>query len=283
MAIIRVPQDQSTIQQGVNAANPGDIVLVDRGNYKESVIVSTNSISIVAKDRLGVVLESDNVNENAFKLDDTYNIEIYGFIIQNSLRSIWVYRGGYHRIIGNIFQNHNADGIIFEDSIGNFLYQNEISRNFSDGVMLGRTNPGTRSNWLVENEICHNGGHGVEIWTPGATGNALINNKIEKNDGEGIFTKGQNTLLYGNRVEHNTANGVRLLFGYNSAVAENSVKANCGNGIEISSNQNIAIANYLKKNQGTDIVISGDENIIQGNKDGELLNSGNNNILLNKS
>ncbi|NLB52844.1 MAG: hypothetical protein GX808_07880, partial [Syntrophomonadaceae bacterium] len=45
----------------------------------------------------------------------------------------------------------------------------------------------------------------------------------------------------------------------------------------------IAIANYLKKNQGTDIVISGDENIIQGNKDGELLNSGNNNILLNKS
>lgn len=286
MAIIRVPQDQNTIQQGVNAANPGDIVLVDNGTYNESVIVSTSSISIVARERLGVILESSAANENAIKLDDTYNVEIFGFIIQNSHRSIWIYRGGYHRIIGNIFQNHNADGIIFEDSTGNFLYQNIIRRNFSVGVLLGWSNPGSISNWLVENEICHNGSHGVEIWTPGATGNALINNKIEKNEGEGIFTKGQNTLLYDNRVEHNTANGVKLLFGYNSVVAENSVKANCSNGIDISSNQNIAIANNVKKNQGNGIEISGDENIVQknnvnNNQGQDLLNSGNNNIFFN--
>ena len=136
MAIIRVPQDYNTIQLGVNAANPGDIVLVDKGNYKESVIVNQNSIRIIAKVQYGVILESDTSSENAIKLDNTYNVEVFGFVIQNPHRAIWIYRGGYHRILGNVFQTHNADGINFEDTIGNFLYQKSIRNNLSVGVML---------------------------------------------------------------------------------------------------------------------------------------------------
>jgi|GEM_PF-694566 len=288
MAIIRVPQDKNTIQLGVNAANPGDIVLVDKGSYKESIIVNKNSIRIIAKVQYGVILESYTSSENAIKLDNTYNVEIFGFIIQNSHRSIWIYRGGYHRIIGNIFQNHNADGIIFEDTTDNFLYQNIIRNNFSVGVLLGWSNPGSTSNWLVENLINNNGGHGVEIWTSTAKGNALINNKVFGNNGEGIFTKGQNTLLYGNCVIKNTTNGVKLQHGNNSIVANNSINANVCDGIDISSNQNIAFANLVKKNEGTGIVINGDENIVQGNnvidnKKGDIENNCYNSIFGNRT
>lgn len=288
MAIIRVPQDQDTIQSGVNIANLGDIVLVDKGSYKESVAVSTNSIRIVARVKHGVILESSNSSENAIKLDNIYNVEIFGFIIQNSHRSIWIYRGGYHRIIGNIFQNHNADGIIFEDSTGNLLYQNTIRHNFSVGVLLGWSTPGSTSNWIIENVINNNGGHGVEIWTPAAAGNAVINNRIYCNNGEGIFTKGQNTLLYGNRVENNSTNGVKLQLGNNSNVLNNTITGNRSDGVDISSDQNIAFANLVKKNYGNGIVISGYENIVQGNividnKGGNIENNCNNSIFDNKT
>lgn len=288
MAIVRVPQDQRTIQLGVNAANPGDIVLVDKGNYKESIIVTKNSIRIVAKVKNGVILESNTSSENAIKLDNTHNVEIFGFIIQNSHRSIWIYRGGYHRIIGNIFQNHNADGIIFEDTTGNFLYQNTIRHNFSVGVLLGWSNPGSTSNWIVENIINDNGGHGLEIWTATATGNAIIKNNIFANKGEAIFTKGQNTLLYGNRVTNNALNGVKFLSGNNSIAVGNSIKSNIINGMDITSHKNISIANEVKRNYATGIEIFGDDNIVQANtvinnKGGNIENNNNNYISDNQT
>jgi parallel beta-helix repeat protein len=289
MAIIRVPQDQDSIQSGVNAANPGDIVLVDKGFYQETVVINKDSIRLVAKVPHGVILQSNNSNENAIQLNNVNNVEIYGFIIQDSHRSIWIYRGGYHRIIGNIFQNHNADGILFEDSTGNFIYQNIIRNNFSVGVLLGWSTPGSISNWLIENLIVNNGGHGVEIWTPGATGNAIINNKIFGNNGQGIFAKGRNSLLYSNWTINNSVNGIKLEFGDNSIAVRNCIKANCGDGIDISSDENLAYANLVKKNLGSGIQINGDENIVQknlliGNEEGgDINNNCNNSIFDNQT
>ncbi len=44
---IRVPQDYRTIQQAVDAARPGDRVLVSRGRHRGPVVVSANGIEIV--------------------------------------------------------------------------------------------------------------------------------------------------------------------------------------------------------------------------------------------
>lgn len=53
----RVPQDYPTIQNGVDAANPGDLVLIDKGEYTEAVFVTTPSITLRGVDRNGVILD----------------------------------------------------------------------------------------------------------------------------------------------------------------------------------------------------------------------------------
>lgn len=53
----RVPQDYPTIQNGVDAANPGDLILIDKGEYSESVFVTTPSVTLRGVDRNEVVLD----------------------------------------------------------------------------------------------------------------------------------------------------------------------------------------------------------------------------------
>jgi plastocyanin len=53
----RVPQEYPTIQNGVDAANPGDLVLIDKGEYNEAVFVTTPSVTLRGVDRNGVILD----------------------------------------------------------------------------------------------------------------------------------------------------------------------------------------------------------------------------------
>ena len=54
---VRVPQDAATIQEAVDAAEPGGMVLIAPGIYRESVLVTTPFITIRGLDRNRVVID----------------------------------------------------------------------------------------------------------------------------------------------------------------------------------------------------------------------------------
>ncbi len=56
-SLIRVPDDQPTIQAAVDRAEPGDLVLIGPGSYQEEVAVSTPGITIRGVDRNAVALD----------------------------------------------------------------------------------------------------------------------------------------------------------------------------------------------------------------------------------
>jgi hypothetical protein len=59
-ATIAVPADASTIQQAVDAAVPGDLVLIAAGTYRESVTVATPRIVLRGTDRRRVVVDGES-------------------------------------------------------------------------------------------------------------------------------------------------------------------------------------------------------------------------------
>jgi len=65
---LRVPEDHDTIQAAVDAAAPGDLILIAPGTYKEAVDVETEDLTIRGLDRNKVVLEGGFELENGIRV-----------------------------------------------------------------------------------------------------------------------------------------------------------------------------------------------------------------------
>jgi hypothetical protein len=70
-APIRVPQDEATLEQAIERATAGDVILLDRGTYGGGVVVPEDrpGITIRGVDRNAVVFDGRNVLGNAIEIE----------------------------------------------------------------------------------------------------------------------------------------------------------------------------------------------------------------------
>ncbi len=138
---LRVPQDFSRIQQAVDAALPGDLVLIDRGVYVESVRVTTPSVVLRGVDRNEVILDGD------FQLGNGVLILADGVAVENLTARHYTLNGFYWTGVTGYRGSHltaynNGDyGIYAFDSTDGLIEDSYASGHPDAGFYVGQCYP----------------------------------------------------------------------------------------------------------------------------------------------
>jgi len=144
-SVVRVPYDFPTIQEGVNAAPVGGVVLAASGTYSEHLAIN-KSISLLGEERTTTVIIGDMFIE-------ADNVQVNGFTVTNGSHGIYL---------------NQTNNCVIENDIVAWQYS---------GVLLRHSNCTTISNNLMT--MC--GGHDV-LSVGGPVGlDSSYNNTLEGN------------------------------------------------------------------------------------------------------
>lgn len=265
MAILKVRQDFPTIQAAVNAASPGDVILVEDGTYAENVFISQDFLRIIAKND-DVILNGGNTLLFGFELVSATGVEIRGFKITGyTAGGIEMIVSNLSRIISNKIID-NFEGISMNNSSNNLIWKNTIaSRN--EGIFID-----SNSNWIIKNNIHDHPVYGLDVL---GSNNAFIENSLEHNR-IGAFIDGTNNLFIVNKFSQNEQQGIIIEGGDNSVLLENLEKSNSSDGLLISDSINVFVSHdELEKNVGTGVrLANANFNIIEKSEIEKNLNNG---------
>ncbi|MEO8451621.1 MAG: right-handed parallel beta-helix repeat-containing protein, partial [Gemmatimonadota bacterium] len=230
-----VPKAYPTIQSAVDAAAPGDLVLISPGTYKESVSITTPSLTIRGTNRTAVVVEGEFQRGNGIAIFAdavaVENLTVHGYLLNGVIWSgVKGYRGSYLNALNNgdygIFAYDATDGIIEHsyangspDSgfyIGGCQPCRAVIRNvLAERNALGYS--GTNSGgelYVIESVWRNNYGPGLDPNTfdiepyPPQRGSVFIGNLVLDNKTNGFTIFGANdNVITRNRIERSGAAG----------------------------------------------------------------------------
>jgi parallel beta-helix repeat protein len=165
------PNNYSTIQKAINAAQNGDTIFVYSDTYNEHILIN-KTITLIGEDKDTTIIEGD-LTENIIKITAN-SVVVKSFTIKKGIIGIYIIQSSSHEIKDNIIIN-NWEGIGLFQITDSKIIQNKISDNYFEGI-----NP-------------------VQ-----STDNKIIGNKINWNLYGILFTKSDNNSIYENDLKRNT-------------------------------------------------------------------------------
>jgi len=111
-AKIIVPNDYPTIQQAINAASPGETIVIKDGTYTENVKVN-KSVTIISENGSANCIVQAASNDHVFEIA-VDNVTISGFTIKGATSYAGVYIKANSTTIQDVKAENNYYGIKLE-------------------------------------------------------------------------------------------------------------------------------------------------------------------------
>jgi plastocyanin len=301
---IRVPADHPTIQEAVDAAAPGDLVLIGPGTYQEAVEVGVPGLVIRGEDRNRVIIDAGFAAENVI---ESYvdGVAVENLTVRNGTANGLYWSGvrGYRASYVTAVDNGDYGIYAFDSSDG--LFEHSYASGSPDsGFYIGQCDP---CQAVIDQVIAEWNGLGYS--GTNASGQLFIINSVWRHNLAGIVPNTLDTELLppfhdvtvaGNLVHDNNnrqapmkdaqwsalGNGILLAGGDSSLVFRNRVVNQEVNGIAVIPNLDARLwlssgnrveANVIEGSGRADLALagpSGPRNCFAGNHFGSSLPGG---------
>lgn len=220
-AVLRVPQDQPSIQAAINAAATGDTVLVSPGTYVEHIDFLGKTITVESSDGPATTIIDGNQAATVVTINaDPDQVPVLrGFTVRNALGDHGIATQGGpaliegNRVTGNLICTGAIQAAFSAATIrGNIVSGNRPNCSGGGGGGISVGGAGTAT--VVDNEITDNqsggSGGGIDLFAAGAP--TIANNVISNNSaasfgsGGGIsIVNASNALITNNIIVGNTS------------------------------------------------------------------------------
>jgi nitrous oxidase accessory protein NosD len=239
---IRVPDDYETIQEAVDAAAPGDLILVEPGVYEEAVDVTTDMLTIRGLDRNEVILDGGFELDNGIRVTGADGVAIENMTARNYTRNGFFWTGveGYRGSYLTTYRTGDY-GIYAFDSTKGLIEHSYASGSPDAGIYIGQCYP---CDAVIDDVVSEYNGLGYSGTNSG--GNLLIVNSTFRYNRAGIVPNSgsyelcypeRETTIVGNVVHSNNqpdtpaidvallamGNGILVAGGVNNTIERNLV------------------------------------------------------------
>ncbi len=203
--ILNVPDEFPSIQAGVDAAVPGDLVLIAPGVYNEAVNVVTDEIVIRGLEREGVVLDGEFELDNGIRVLGASGVAVENLTTQNYTDNgvFFTNADGYRASYVTAYRIGDY-GIYAFDSVNGQIENSYGAGSPDAGFYIGQCSP---CNAVMDNVLSEHNGLGYSGTNAG--GNLMIVNSTFRNNRAGIVpNSGSYELCYPQRENMIVGNSI---------------------------------------------------------------------------
>ena len=261
---LRVPADFVTIQSAVDAAKPGDLVLIAPGDYAEAVVIRTPSVVIRGEDRNTVILDGADTLENGI-LVTADNVAVENLTVRRFAVNGLLFTKAYddnvddpadHKVLTGYrasyvtAANNGLYGIYAFFARGGVIEHSYASGHSDSGFYVGQCKP---CDAVLRDNIGELNAVGYE--GTNASGNLFVLTSIWRRNRVGVTPNSQDmerlapqgdTVIAGNLVEDNQDPG-----------APSAAQGGSGLGIAVGGGQrNRVLRNLVRGNVNAGIVVT---------------------------